>query len=522
MRIDARRALLAFGLFTGGVAVGLARAPETAFATAYAPRPAAGVVPPASAIPPAFAPLSPPAPRALAPAAGPESSALSALRAARSRRADDDPSGVRSACSLPRERWPWGDATATADDLDDPLAGLRMPGLPVRRDPRILKQLRWLSESPQGRRFFAQALHRSGHYRAILAQALHEKDRPVGLLALPLIESAYVPTATSPAGARGLWQLMPETARIYGLVVSPEIDERASLWRATDAALRHLDDLHERFGTWDLALAAYNMGYEALVQRLDETGLADFWALAEIPGALPRETVQYVPRVLAAAVVLENLDEFGFGGVAPGTPIDAGEIEARGGMSLASIARAAGTSVRRLRELNPEITTSVLPYRAEPITLHVPASGVARARAMIPHLSAETPEDLRAEEVPADFDWGRDEVAGRPLRAAGAHDPLDDDDAVPWHRAHRAFGARPPAKRAPPAREEVSSPTVYYRVVRGDTIGSIAATFGLHDADVLAQSGLKEPTLLREGAMLALRVPAGVLARLERAGPGVD
>jgi membrane-bound lytic murein transglycosylase D len=457
---------------------------------------------------------------------GPESTALVALRASETRdNGDPNPQSGPTACPLPRDGSPWGDAKATTDDLDDPLAGLRMPGLPVRRDPRLLKQLRWISESAQGRRFFAEALHRSGHYRPILAEALHEKNRPLGLLAVPLVESGYIPTATSPAGARGLWQLMPATGRIYGLIVSPELDERASLWRATDAALRHLDDLHDRFGSWDLALAAYNMGYEALVQRLDETGLADFWALADLPGALPRETAQYVPRVLAAALVMENLEEFGFAGVLPGTPIDAGEVEVRGGMSLAAVARAAGTSVRRLRQLNPELETSVLPYRDEPITLHVPVSGVARARAMLPHLSADAPDEARAAEMPADFDWGRDEVAPSRAHAGAARDALDiDEDRVaPWHRSHPAFGARAAVKRDALSRDDLAEQSrVYYRVVRGDTVGSIASTFGLHDDDVLAQAGLTKPTALREGTMIALRVSPGALARLAHKGAGTD
>src|SRR5690606_25953375 len=117
---------------------------------------------------------------------------------------------------------------------------------------------------------FTAWLRRSGKYEPIVNQALSKRKLPKDLAAVAFIESGWWPTAKSSAGAMGLWQFMPQTARAYGLTVSDVYDERMSIWKSTAAAVEHLDDLHTRFQSWDLALAAYNMGYQGLERRVRE------------------------------------------------------------------------------------------------------------------------------------------------------------------------------------------------------------------------------------------------------------
>jgi len=133
--------------------------------------------------------------------------------------------------------------------------------------------------------------------RRWLERILEAEGVPAELVAVGWVESRFDPQAVSPKGARGVWQLMPETARRYGLTVSRERDDRTDLGRSTRAAARHLADLYERFGDWSLALAAYNAGAERVEAALGRAPGRDFW---QARSWLPRETQEYVPAVLGA------------------------------------------------------------------------------------------------------------------------------------------------------------------------------------------------------------------------------
>lgn len=131
----------------------------------------------------------------------------------------------------------------------------------------------------------------------LLRESLAAESVPEALLAVGWVESRFDPQAISPRGARGIWQLMPATARRYGLVVGPGRDERTDPARSTRAAARHLADLQRQFGDWLLALAAYNAGAERVEAAITRAGSRNFWGLRAL---LPAETRDYVPAVLAA------------------------------------------------------------------------------------------------------------------------------------------------------------------------------------------------------------------------------
>lgn len=147
------------------------------------------------------------------------------------------------------------------------------------------------------------ALARLSAIRPALERILDEEGLPRELVAVVLIESGAQPFALSPKQARGLWQLIPATARQYGLRVEQKLDERVHLEHATRAAARFLKDLHARFGDWELSLAAYNAGPAAIERAMERSKTRTFSDLAA-SGRLPEETREYVPAVLAAMRLL--------------------------------------------------------------------------------------------------------------------------------------------------------------------------------------------------------------------------
>src|SRR2546423_13956721 len=149
----------------------------------------------------------------------------------------------------------------------------------------------------------------------MISAKLEKRDMPQDLIYLAMIESGFNPKAQSPAKAGGLWQFISETGKRYGLTVNKKVDERNNPARATDAALSYLSDLHDRFGSWYLAAAAYNSGEGTVSKALKRvTGRtkgtdADFYRISP---RLPKETRDYVPKLLAAARIGKNPAKYGF------------------------------------------------------------------------------------------------------------------------------------------------------------------------------------------------------------------
>ena len=155
-----------------------------------------------------------------------------------------------------------------------------------------------------------RAVARVTQLKPVLASILHEQGVPDEAVALVLVESAGETSALSPKGARGIWQFMPDTARRYGLTVNGETDGRLDVQKSTHAAARYLRDLHLQFGSWPLALAAYNAGEKLVQNAVLRAGSEDF-ALLSKKRLLPPETRAYVPAVMAASTLLSGDRLFG-------------------------------------------------------------------------------------------------------------------------------------------------------------------------------------------------------------------
>ena len=237
--------------------------------------------------------------------------------------------------------------------------------------------------------WFQEALDRSGYYRSMIEEIFAEEDMPQDLLYLAMVESAFKSRAMSRAGARGIWQFIRGTGRLYDLRQDFWIDDRFNPEKATRAAARHLKDLYEQFGDWYLVMAAYNSGSRRVERAIRRTGSRDFWVHAK-RRVLPRETRSYVPLILAAIVIAKNPEEYGF--EPPTTaPLEYDVVRVEYPVDLATAAKSAGVSVDDMKFLNPELRRWVTPLDSENYALRVPKGTTEVFRAAL----AEIPEAER-------------------------------------------------------------------------------------------------------------------------------
>ncbi|MCU0558989.1 MAG: LysM peptidoglycan-binding domain-containing protein [Desulfobacterales bacterium] len=239
------------------------------------------------------------------------------------------------------------------------------------------------------REFFAEAYRRSGKYRPKIEAAFKEAGLPPELSWLPLIESGYKVTALSPARALGLWQFIPSTGYRYNLNRDGYIDERMDPEKATQGAIAYLKDLHDMFGDWSTALAAYNCGEHRVMRTIQSQNinyLDDFWDLYE---RLPRETARYVPRFLATLHIVTAPEKFGLDAVAPEPELAYETVTVPRQVPLQSIAQATGIEAGLLRELNAELRQGVLPENG--YELRVPPGSAERVTAKIDDIAPYRP-----------------------------------------------------------------------------------------------------------------------------------
>lgn len=233
--------------------------------------------------------------------------------------------------------------------------------LPLHMNERVA---RWVERFRTDQRpAFEDLLERQGLYADMIRGKLRERGMPTELLYLAMMESGLSNRAVSVASAVGVWQFMGPTAEQYGLRVDEFVDERRDPVRATDAALDYLQVLHERYGSWYLTAAAYNAGpgrIDRILRRHanGRTGDEDlYWEVLEY---LPRETREYVPRLVAATLLAENADAQGFE-VEFHQPYRYERVFVPGGTTLARVARAVGADTRLIRDLNPHLIRGVTP-----------------------------------------------------------------------------------------------------------------------------------------------------------------
>src|SRR6202050_3549882 len=230
--------------------------------------------------------------------------------------------------------------------------------LPLTVNDSVLQYLSYFT-TVRGRATVEHGLDRSGRYNDMIRRVLKAEGVPQDFMYLAQAESEFQPTAVSRAGARGLWQFMPFRGEEYDLDRTYYVDERSDPEKATRAPARHMRDLYDMFGDWYLVMAAYNSGPMNVVKAVERTGYADFWELQKLH-ALPKQTENYVPIIIALALVAKDPSLYGVQ-VAPERPALVDAVRLGHPIDLHLVADATGADFEDLRQLNPELLRSVTP-----------------------------------------------------------------------------------------------------------------------------------------------------------------
>jgi len=210
------------------------------------------------------------------------------------------------------------------------------------------------------RNHFQVYLQRSALYQDYIQSALRENNLPESLFYLAMIESGFNPYARSRRGAGGIWQFMPGTARRFGLEVDFWVDERRDPEKSTRAAIAYLKDLYQRFGSWPLALASYNAGEGKVARVMEENDSDDYWELIELTG-LRQETKDYLPKMIAACIIAESPEEYGFVKPEKQPAPQLEKLLVKDAVDLYKVAKVAGVSGEEIQKMNPALLRGITP-----------------------------------------------------------------------------------------------------------------------------------------------------------------
>ncbi len=309
----------------------------------------------------------------------------------------------------------------------------------------------WFSEKSHSS--FQTQLDHARFYVMPAQEIFVRKGLPKDLIYVALIESGFSPNARSHASAVGIWQIVPKTGSRFGLEQNEWVDERLHPVKAAQAAANYLSLLYNQFGSWSLALAAYNAGENTVQGALDKSGFKTFWDLME-NGYLPAETRDYVPKVFAAVKIVRNLDLYGFHLDSEHLIALQEIVSVPGGLKLSWVGKQLGIPEEILQSRNPELYRSTTPPGCSKYALRLPIG---------------TGDDLLTA------------IATHPQRE---EKPAGKTNAVPK-----------------------SSARISYRVKSGDTLSGIARSHKCSVTALAVLNGMKPSQPLKTGR--PLKLPAG-------------
>ncbi|MBJ6726646.1 lytic transglycosylase domain-containing protein [Geomesophilobacter sediminis] len=413
------------------------------------------------------------------------------------------------------------DQLPPSDDFELKLPEQELPqsDIPLTFNDKVAYFIKYFQTDARGA--FSRWLSRSERYIPMMRGVLRKEGLPEDLVYLAMIESGFSPQAYSVARAVGPWQFMSETGRNYSLRIDSSIDERRDPLKSTVAAAMYLKELYALFNKdWYLAAAGYNAGENKILRAINMYNSRDFWELSK-GEYLKRETKDYVPKLLAAAIIAKEPAKYGFADVAYLPPIvfDTAQIPSRTDLRIP--AKICGVSARDIKELNPELLRSSTPPDFPGYQLKIPkgcGSIFETAYAKVPeekrytervktvHYRVKKKETLATvakrfgttTEVLAEANnlSHKTKLRGRTLKIPIVI-PADELDETPSVKAAVAK-----AQGAEPARASRVASVKYYIVKKGDTLFSLAKRFNVTTKLLAGWNNMKSHMALRPGKKL--------------------
>ena len=379
----------------------------------------------------------------------------------------------------------------------------------------------------RARNTFAAWLDRSEIYLPAVRATLRERNLPQDLALLPYAESGYNPNAVSRAGAVGMWQFMRGTARKYGLRVDWWVDERRDPALSTQAAATYLSELHEMFGDWHLALAAYNAGEGKISRALEQTNANDFFELVDnndrLAGRtkLKAETRNYVPKFIAISKIFQNLDMLGFHCVNWDRAPLLADMDVPGGTDLVALAQAAGMSWNEFRAYNPAYLRQVSPPGVQTMA-HVPQDKQAEVAAYLKNPKSRPYAGYAVHTVRgSDSLWKISRRYGVPVAIIKRMNNLSSSKLAKGQQLLVPGGgsARDLAEEEGKSKSKtrkLAQARSNYTVQQNDTLWSISRTCGVSVASLQQANGLSKDSKLSVGQKLYIPDQGGKATRQSR------
>lgn len=295
-------------------------------------------------------------------------------------------------------------------------------------------------------------------YFPIIEEEIDRIGVPRELKYLPIIESALNPKATSRMGAKGLWQFMFTTGKLYGLKANNYIDERFDPTKSTTAALLYLKDLYDMFQSWELAIAAYNCGPGNVKKAIMRSGgSTDFW---KIYPWLPRETRGYLPGFIAASYIMTYYEDHGIIPMKPELPIATDTIHVNRNLHFAQIAEVCGVDIEEIRALNPQFLKDIVPGENETYVLRLTNNTTSKF--------------------------------------------VENEDSIYRHNADKYFPAVNIEKMLKEAKENNGAGNmIRHKIKNGETLGGIAIKYGVSVKQIMKWNNLKNSNI-RAGKYLKI------------------
>ena len=368
--------------------------------------------------------------------------------------------------------------------------------LPLVVNDYVAGFINYFANSQAGHAHLLRSLERAGKYKEMISKDLRDAGVPQDLIYLAVAESGFQPQALNrKSGAGGMWQFMPFDG-VYGLARNGWVDERFDPEKSSLAYAHYMKQLYDQFGDWYLAMAAYNWGAGNVQRAVMRTGYADFWELYK-RNVLPKETKNYVPGIIAAAIVAKNPKQYGLDALVPEAPVISDTMTVDYAIDLRLVADLTGAPLGTIVELNPSLLRMTTPGDTD-YDLHIPSG----TKDLFAKRVAEVPEDKRTtwrfhvvqqgeslETIAASFHGRASELASVNRLEAG--DPISTGDEL-----------------VVPVTAALALPHPLHYITRaGDTLITVADRFNVSVEDLRRWNHLSSS---RVGAQRSLYVSAPV------------